>query len=478
MKDASCLSRTWSGEVRYHIGDEGALLLPKGQQILVSKAGRSRAVDDVALHREGYSESSLSLRMQGSDDAKGWSDKLSSSYGSLQAKTGLSIPRRRRPRKSNNILDAMIKSEQFAASSNRRYMLPHYDEDEDMKQQQTRVGPDPAAARVVEYRSGLLLFDEAVADFGAYVRTRTSNESTLWIHVEGSPQSALRFLGENFNMHPLAQEDVYNTPQRPKLDQYDDMLLVITHSPELLEENGEGYELALNQVSILVLRPWNILVTFNERNSSIKENWVQRVLERIRNNIEDVLGKDMSHLLYAVLDSVTDRYFPLLEFYGDRMEELEGALIDDPDPELIKGITRLKRDLLLIRRTVWPMRECTSRLMVQPDDLVKKATKMYLRDLQDHLVQVVDILETYRDVSMSLLDLYLSATNNKMQEVMKTLTIISTIFIPLTFITGVYGMNFEYMPELSWPFSYLVFWIIVVLIISSQLYYFHRLGWT
>mmetsp|Transcript_8802 Transcript_8802/g.26466 ORF Transcript_8802/g.26466 Transcript_8802/m.26466 type:complete len:480 (+) Transcript_8802:196-1635(+) len=479
MKNGPYLSRTWSGEVCYHVGDEeGVSLLPKGQRMLVSKASRSNTREDVALNREANSESSLSLSKQSSDDAKGWSNKLSASYGSLQRKPGLSMPRRRRPRKSNNILDAMIKSERFAAPSNRRYMLPHYDEDDDLTRRPSKSGPNTAPAKVVEFRNGVLLFDDELPDFEAYVRTRTDASSILWIHVEGPPQSALRVLAENFNVHPLAQEDVYNTPQRPKLDQYDNMLFVITHSPELLDEEGGGFELSLNQVSIFVLRPWNILVTFHERQNSTKENWVQRVVDRVRNNIEDVLGKDISHLLYAVLDSVTDRYFPLLEFYGDRMEELEGALIDDPDPELIKGITRLKRDLLLVRRTVWPMRECTSRLMVQPDDLVKKATKMYLRDLQDHLVQVVDILETYRDVSMGLLDLYLSATNNKMQEVMKTLTIISTIFIPLTFITGVYGMNFEYMPELSWPFSYLVFWIIVILIISSQLYYFHRLGWT
>ncbi|KAJ8907358.1 hypothetical protein NDN08_007472 [Rhodosorus marinus] len=468
------LAKSWAGDVSYMIetDDEGAHMLPRGQRQLVSREKRSSV-----LERDTTAERSRSNNMHRKDsslEAVVVQD-TSESYGAINRTKLTHFSARKRGHRSNSILDGMIKSEKYEESSRKRYMVPRMEEDDE---DTSPVSMSPATTRIIEYEDGELVFDNYVSNFGQYLETRGDLESIIWLHVEGPPEHALAILADKYKIHPLAQEDVCTTPQRPKLDQYDEMLFIITHSPELLEQDPGSFEFGLNQVSVFALYRHNLLVTFHEHRNENRGNWVQRVEERVRNNTEEVRGKDLSHLLYAVIDSVTDRYFPLLEFYGDRMEELESALVDDPDPELIKGITRLKRDLLLVRRTVWPMRECTSRLMVLSDDIIRKATKMYLRDLQDHLVQVVDILETYRDVSMSLLDLYLSATNNKMQEVMKTLTIISTIFIPLTFITGVYGMNFEYMPELSWPFSYLIFWIFVIAIIMSQLYYFHRLGWT
>eukprot|EP00871_Galdieria_phlegrea_P002829 jgi/Galph1/3547/GphlegSOOS_G2232.1 len=324
----------------------------------------------------------------------------------------------------------------------------------------------PVAAYICEYNQTKFR-EEYVEDLAAYFNKCEEEVGVIrWIHIDSEcyPQPALALLDSKYRLHPLAIEDVCYTPQRPKIDRYDWMLFIVAHYPQLKDEPG-GLELSLNQVSIFFLKPSNVVITVEEPSpSGTRGRWSHVVRERLTFSTDDIRNRDLSFLVYSVLDALIDSYFPILEFYGERIEELEGkelivsiaALMDEPNPDLIKGINRLKRDMFTMRRNTWPLRDMFSRLISLPE--VGSTTKMYLRDCFDHIIQIIDILEVYRDSSMGLIDIYLSGANNKMQEVMKTLTIISTIFIPLTFITGVYGMNFSFMPELQYDYGYLFFW--------------------
>ncbi|GJQ08254.1 hypothetical protein GpartN1_g45.t1 [Galdieria partita] len=335
----------------------------------------------------------------------------------------------------------------------------------------------PVAAYICEYSQTKFqeLYTEDLAGFF------NNHEDELgiirWIHIcsRDSPQPALMLLDSKYRLHPLAIEDVCYTPQRPKIDRYDWMLFIVAHYPQLKDEPG-GLELSLNQVSIFFLKPSNVVITFEEPSASGKNGrWSHVVRERLTFSTDDIRSRDLSFLVYSILDALIDSYFPVLEFYGERIEEIEAELMDEPKPDLIKGINRLKRDMFTMRRNTWPLRDMFGRLITLPE--VTSNTKMYLRDCFDHIIQIIDILEVYRDSSMGLIDIYLSGANNKMQEVMKTLTIISTIFIPLTFITGVYGMNFSFMPELEYDYGYFFFWVLVIIIVSFQVYIFRKRGW-
>lgn len=335
----------------------------------------------------------------------------------------------------------------------------------------------PVAAYICEYNQTKFneFYTQDLADF--FNNHQDELGVIRWIHIasQDDPQHALRLLDSKYRLHPLAIEDVCYTPQRPKIDRYDWMLFLVAHYPQLKDEPG-GLELSLSQVSIFFLKPSNVVITFEEPSASGNSGrWSHVVRERLTFGTDDIRSRDLSFLVYSILDALIDSYFPVLEFYGERIEEIEAELMDEPKPDLIKGINRLKRDMFTMRRNTWPLRDMFGRLITLPE--VTSNTKMYLRDCFDHIIQIIDILEVYRDSSMGLIDIYLSGANNKMQEVMKTLTIISTIFIPLTFITGVYGMNFSFMPELEYDYGYLFFWVLVLVIVSFQVYIFRRRGW-
>ncbi|KAK4525043.1 hypothetical protein GAYE_SCF07G2948 [Galdieria yellowstonensis] len=350
----------------------------------------------------------------------------------------------------------------------------HGSESSTQKKFETEV---PVAAYLCEYNQ--TQFREMyVDDLAEFFNTHEDELGVIrWIHIcsHDNPQTALMLLDGKYRLHPLAIEDVCYTPQRPKIDRYDWMLFIVAHYPQLKDEPG-GLELSLNQVSIFFLKPSNVVITFEEPSASGKDGrWSHVVRERLTFSTDDIRSRDLSFLVYSILDALIDSYFPVLEFYGERIEEIEAELMDEPKPDLIKGINRLKRDMFTMRRNTWPLRDMFGRLITLPE--VTSNTKMYLRDCFDHIIQIIDILEVYRDSSMGLIDIYLSGANNKMQEVMKTLTIISTIFIPLTFITGVYGMNFSFMPELEYDYGYFFFWILVIVIVSFQVYVFRKRGW-
>jgi len=295
-----------------------------------------------------------------------------------------------------------------------------------------------------------------------------STKSVTWIDVQGlSDIELLERLGQMFGIHALALEDVVNIPQRPKAEDFDESLLIITHmitAPTLPHINAE-------QLSIFI-GP-NYVITFQERYGDILE----RVRTRIRQGKGPIRKSGADYLGYALLDAVVDGYFPLLEGLGEYLEGLEERVISKPTEHTLKEIYEVRRELLKLRRLIFPQREILSTLIRDGSSLIKKSTYVYFRDCYDHAVQVIDVLETFREICGGLMDVYLSGISNKMNEVMKVLTIIATIFIPLSFLAGIYGMNFEYMPELKQDWAYPVFWITIITLGGGMLLYFKRLGW-
>ncbi len=295
-----------------------------------------------------------------------------------------------------------------------------------------------------------------------------------WINVDGlGDVELIKSLGRMFHLHPLALEDVVHTHQRPKVDQYGEHLFIVlrmVHRAENLEAE---------QVSMFLGK--NYVLTFQE---NLPGDSFEPVRSRLRaGGPLAQLGAD--YLAYRLIDSVIDGYFPVLEWYGERIELLEEEVLEFARRDSVNRVHEIKHDMLLLRRAMWPAREAINQLARDPNPLIHDHTRVYLRDCYDHTVQLMDLLETYRELASDLRDLYLSSASNRMSEIMKVLTIISTIFIPLTFIAGVYGMNFEYnaetapwnMPELKSPYGYPSTLLLMAGVTVFMLFYFRRKGW-
>ncbi len=306
--------------------------------------------------------------------------------------------------------------------------------------------------------------------------TCRDNGLVSWINIEGlNDVPMFRRLAEHFHLHPLALEDVFNTSQRPKVEDYPGHLFIVA---QMVYEDEKAQELRSEQVSIFLLKD-NVI--------SIQEEATQDVFEPVRQRILGGQGQIRSlgadYLAYALLDGVVDHFFPLLEDVGESLEELEDDLLAKPSKECLERLHTLKRSLILLRRAAWPQRELMNQLMRDQTGIIRDATKPYLRDCYDHLVQIMDIIENYREMAASLMDIYLSAISIRTNDVMRVLTVISSIFIPLTFIAGVYGMNFDKdagplsMPELKNPYGYAICMAIMALIAIGQLFIFWRKGW-
>ena len=301
--------------------------------------------------------------------------------------------------------------------------------------------------------------------------------AVTWLNVEGLHQVELiEKLGQCHGLHPLLLEDVLNTEQRPKLEDYGGYIFIVLKMLSVGEGEGqgesEGDEVRTEQVS-LVLGP-NYVISFQEGAGG---DVFDPVRERIRGGKGRVRQMGADYLAYALMDAVIDNYFLVLEKLGERIELLEDELVADPRPATVRAIHELKRHLIFLRKSVWPLREVVGALERGESALIQKETAVYLRDTYDHTIQVIDTLETYRDMISGMLDIYLSSISNRMNEIMKVLTIIATIFIPLTFIVGVYGMNFHYMPELEWRWGYAVVWGIMAAVALGMLVYFRRKRW-
>jgi magnesium transporter len=290
-----------------------------------------------------------------------------------------------------------------------------------------------------------------------------------WINIDGLHEvEVIEKIGLPFGIHPLTLEDIVNTGQRPKVDDFEDYIYVVF---KMLIFDETTSHISSEQVS-LILGP-QFLISFQETEGDVF-NFVR---ERIRKGSIHLRKSGPDYLAYALMDAVVDHYFLILEKMSERIEKFEDRVYSDPAPEILKTIHDLKREIIYFRKQVWPMRELLNTWQKTDSHLVQQTTKVFIRDVYDHTIQVIDTIESFRDIITGMMDLYLSAVSNRMNEVMKVLTIMATIFIPLTFIAGIYGMNFKFMPELEWKWSYPVLWVLLIVIFGGMLLYFKRKKW-
>ena len=293
--------------------------------------------------------------------------------------------------------------------------------------------------------------------------------TVTWVNVTGIHDiKVIEEFGKAFNIHPLLLEDIVHSDQRPKLEDYDDYLFIVLR---MLRYDETKEELQSEQVS-LILGP-NFVISFQEREGDVFDP----VRARIRNGKGKVRKMGCDYLTYALIDSIVDNYFLVLEKYGEKIEILQEEVLSHPTPDTLQVIHATKRDMIFLRKSVWPLREAINALQRGESALISDNVIIYLRDVYDHTIQVIDSIETFRDMISGTLDVYLSSVSNKMNEVMKVLTIIATIFIPLTFIAGIYGMNFKYMPELEWHWSYPMIWVVIIVLGVLMLIGFKRKKW-
>ncbi|MBI5522333.1 MAG: magnesium/cobalt transporter CorA [Desulfarculus sp.] len=290
-----------------------------------------------------------------------------------------------------------------------------------------------------------------------------------WLRVQGLHEiQAIGRLGDLLGLHPLVQEDIVNASQRPKLEDYGAYLYLVLKALVWDQDAGDYRG---EQISLVLGR--NFLVSFEESQGPLLE----AVAQRLGNGKGRLRGQGADYLAYSLLDAVVDSFFAVLEELGDQVEAVEEVLLANPGKEVLRRLHLLKRRALMLRRAVWPLREVISALERQEGGLVAASTRLYLRDVYDHTIQIMDAADTNRDLLAGLLDLYLSSVSNRLNEVMKVLTVIATIFIPLTFLAGVYGMNFKHMPELEWPWGYPAVLLVMAVSAAGMLYYFRRKKW-
>ncbi len=293
--------------------------------------------------------------------------------------------------------------------------------------------------------------------------------TVTWINIDGIHQiDIIEKVGRHFGLHPLIQEDIVNTEQRPKMEDFGDFIFVVLKMI-YHDENEDGIK--IEQVSLILGE--NFVISFQEREGDI----FNHVRERIRKGKGRIRKMKADYLAYSLLDAVVDNYFFILEKTGEQIEELEEKVVSEPKPETLQEIHKLKRGMIFLRRSVWPLREVISTLERGESSLIRETCRIYLRDVYDHTIQVIDSVETFRDMLSGMHDTFLSSISNRMNEIMKVLTIIATIFIPLTFIAGIYGMNFKFMPELDWRWGYFAVWILIVFLVALMVIFFRRKKW-
>ncbi len=327
---------------------------------------------------------------------------------------------------------------------------------------------EPIRFRVFEYNEEDFLENE-YSDVDSVLNLKSSKEN-IWINIDGVHDvEIMEKIQNHFNIHPLAMEDILHTTQRPKIDEYDENLFIVIR---MFVYDQENRELKNEQVSIIMSK--NYLITFLEDPGDVFDP----VRERIRKTGTKIRKNKTDFLAYSILDAIVDSYFHILEHLGEEIEELEDRLVINPQKEDLQLVHRMRRNMILLRKSMWPLREVISYLQRNDHGVIKSSTHIYLRDVYDHIIQIIDTIESYRDMIIGMLDVYLSSTSNKLNEVMKVLTVISTLFIPLTFLAGVYGMNFEHFPELGYEWMYpWGFWLITVVIILGMIGFFKRKKW-
>lgn len=294
--------------------------------------------------------------------------------------------------------------------------------------------------------------------------------SITWINIDGIQDVKLiETIGKYFGVHPLILEDILNTNQRPKMQDMDSYVYTVLR---MFQYDKEKQKVMSEQVSLILGK--NFVISFQE-----SDDW--DVFDPIRTRLRTGQGRirklGADYLTYSMIDAITDNYFTILENVGEKIELLHMELLENPKRETLRKLNISKRELLDLRKSIWPLREVVNQFERGETDLVKKSTYIYLRDVYDHIIQVIDQIETYREMLAGMLDIYLSSMSNKLNEVMKVLTIISTIFMPLTFLAGVYGMNFHYLPELYWKYSYFLLWGVFLIIAICMIILFKKKKW-
>ena len=296
-----------------------------------------------------------------------------------------------------------------------------------------------------------------------------STESVTWININGlNHTNDIEKIGKHYNLHPLIIADIANTSQRPKIDVYDDYIFVVLKM--LYYDANENIQ--IEQISLVLGS--NYVLTFQEIEGDVFDN----VRERLQHGNGRIRTLGSDYLLYALIDAIVDHYYIVTETMGNKIEDLEDNLFDgDIKEDLSHQVLNLKKEVLKIRRSIFPIREIISRIEKNEHTLIKENTIQYYGDIYDHVIQLSDSIDIYREMIWSLMDMYMTTISNKMNEVMKVLTIMASIFIPLTFIAGIYGMNFDNIPELHYKYSYYILWVVMVLIFVGMVYYFKKKKW-
>jgi len=290
-----------------------------------------------------------------------------------------------------------------------------------------------------------------------------------WINIDGLHDiELLEKLGKEFELHSLLLEDILSTGQRPKFEDYEKHIYIVL---KMLSFGKDSKSVEAEQVS-LILGP-NYVISFQERVGDVFE----QIRDRIRKSKGRIRKMGPDYLCYALLDAIVDNYFVILEKFGEKIESMEEEVIDNPTEQTVHQIHSLKSEMIALRKSIWPLRELINGLQKSDSSLINETTDIFMRDVYDHTIQIIDTIESFRDMVSGMLDIYLSSLSNKMNAVMKVLTIIATLFIPLTFVAGIYGMNFKYMPELEWRWSYPIVWLIMIVVAVVMLCYFKRKKW-
>jgi magnesium transporter len=328
------------------------------------------------------------------------------------------------------------------------------------------VSPDAVSPRLRALAYGKDRFEEVEGPDLERIKALREAHAVLWVDVTGlADVDLIGRLGEMFGLNPLALEDVVNVHQRPKAEEFPDHIFAVVR----MVRTGIGAD--TEQLSLFFGADY--VLSFQERPGDCFDP----VRERLRRDRGRLRQQGPDYLAYTLIDAVIDGYFPVLERYGEEIEELEDAVIATPDRRQVERLHHIKRDLLLLRRAMWPMREMINMLIRDESPFVTAQTRLFLRDAYDHSIQLMDIVEAYREISTGLTDVYLSSMSTKLNEVMKLLTVIATIFIPLTFLAGVWGMNFAFMPELGWRYGYPAALLLMFVVAAALVWYFWRKGW-
>jgi magnesium transporter len=323
----------------------------------------------------------------------------------------------------------------------------------------------PVTMALFEY-AGARCEERAVTDAEDF--RPPADDTVAWINVGGVHQvEVLDAIGKQFGLHPLLVEDIANTDQRPKLDDYETYLFLVMKMMTV----GDRGDILVEQVSLVLGRTF--VLSFQENGFDV----FQSVRERLRGGKGRLRQNGADYLLYALVDAIVDQYFAVLEALGERIETLQERVMADPRPDTLKDIHALKRQLLFVRRAVWPLREAMNSLSRSECPCLRDSTRLFFRDVYDHVVQIVDTIETLREMVSANLDIYLSSVSYRLNAVMRVLTVITTIFMPLSFIASIYGMNFEYMPELKWAWGYPIVLAAMGLVAAVMLVGFRRRKW-